>query len=190
MQSNKLQPIEALPPGAGRESTLTVVWPSLCATPAGQWLGRCYQSRVGVRIGGVPLTVGWLAVALSAPLAAALYGLSKAPRLPLVVFGWTNPTCRRYRLTSRRILVEHLTESGAFASLLLEDFDTIRIDVAPGQQWFKAGDLVFLRGDAERLQLAGVPRPEVFRHTCLEAQQAVLGVRKLLAEGPLAQAPG
>ena len=62
----------------------------------------------------------------------------------------------------------------------LDRFDTIETVILPGQQWYHAGDLVFRRGGVETFRLAGVSRPESFRHTCLKARMSYVGVQKAL----------
>ena len=55
--------------------------------------------------------------------------------------------------------------------------------VEPGQAWFKAGDLVFRQGQTETFRIAGVPRPETFRQTCLKAHLSFVGVAQARAAG-------
>ncbi len=172
-----VQAISGVSPAAIRETTVMVVWPSICAGPWGRWLGRLYSLRAGVTIAGVPLTVGWAIAIASIPLALLLYFDKKVPRIPLVLLGWSNPSCRRYRLTNRRVLVEHPFEGTLLQSIALEGFDAINVHVLPGQEWYDAGDLVFLQNGVERLRLSGVNRPEPFRQSCLKAQQALVSVR-------------
>ena len=56
--------------------------------------------------------------------------------------------------------------------------DRIDIVVQPGQEWFKAGDLVFYMGNVETFRLDGVSRPEAFRQTCLKSHLSYTGVRE------------
>ncbi len=171
MSASPLKPKNSSLP---REQTVTVVWPSISAGPWGRWLGGVYGNRWGVRLGGIPLTLGWLLVIVTAPLAALFYLIGKAPRLPFVLVGPVNPAGVRYRLTTQRLLVEHPLEKDAapVAQLPLNEFDAIDIDVQPGQGWFCAGDVVFSRQGVERLRLAGVPRPDPFVRTVMKTQQA------------------
>lgn len=167
-------PLKPHPSSLPRERTVTVVWPSISAGPWGQWLGRVYGNRLGVRIGGAPLTLGWLMVIVTAPLAGLLYMARKAPRWPLLLVGPVNTAGVRYRLTTQRLLVENPFEKDAapVAELSLDQFDDVQAEVQPGQEWYHAGDVVFsLRGE-ERLRLAGVPRPEPFMQTVMKTQQA------------------
>ena len=105
------------------------------------------------------------------------------PRLPLVFFGVVNGSCRRYRLTNRRVIIEHPFGGGEMQSVSLDRFDTIDIEVLPGQQWYKAGDLIFRKGPTETLRLSGVPRPETFRQTCLKAQRSHAGLEDARSRG-------
>jgi hypothetical protein len=62
-------------------------------------------------------------------------------------------------------------------SVRLDAFDSIEVDVRPGQGWHHAGDLVFRNGATETFRLEGVLRPETFRQACLKARSAYSGVR-------------
>ncbi|MEN0110834.1 MAG: hypothetical protein AAF805_08925 [Planctomycetota bacterium] len=156
------------------ERTVVTAWPSICEGAWGRSLGQVYSWRAGVRVGGVPLTLGWLLVLLTAPLAALLYLGRKAPRKPFVLFGPINRDCLRYRITTRRVVIEHPMERRAapVAELPLADFDEAAIEPRPGQTWFDAADVVLLAGGEERLRLAGIARPEPFVQTLLKTQSA------------------
>jgi hypothetical protein len=56
------------------------------------------------------------------------------------------------------------------------------LDYLPGQPWLHAGDVVFRRGGQEVFRLAGVSRPEIFRHVCQTAQSALVEVRNVLRQ--------
>lgn len=176
---------ESSPKQAPHERTVAVVWPSIAAGAWGRWLGQLYSNRVGVRIGGVPLTLGWLAVILSAPLAALLYLGRKAPRKPFVLFGPINRDGVRYRLTTERVLIERPFEKDVppVSELALNAFDSVDLEGHPGQEWFHAADVVFFHDGEERLRLKGVSRPEPFVHTVLQAQQAA-AIRPTNAAAP------
>ena len=151
-----------------------VVWPSISAGPWGRRLGRLYSNQFGFSIGGIPLTLGRLLALVTAPVAALLYLLRKAPRKPFVFFGPKNVDGVRYRLTTRRLLIEHPFEKDAapIAELALDQFDVAQPEVQPGQAWFHAADVVFTLKGVERLRLAGVPRPDPFVRTVMKTQQA------------------
>lgn len=168
-----------------RETTIMSVWPSIAALGAGRALGRLYELGPRVSLGGVPLRPGWLLALATLPLVVPLYFLKIIPRLPLVLFGFSNPWCRRYRLTTRRVLVEHpfdaLSEKrrvrSVRSSIDLDAFDRIESQTQPGYAWYRASDLVFEQNGAEVLRLEAVPHAEPFRQTCLKARQSHVGVQ-------------
>ncbi len=175
-----VQAIAGVTPASEREATIMTVWPSLGATAYGRWWGRRFANNFGITVFGVPLTLGRLLALVSIPFILPLYFHMLVPRLPLVVVGWPNPSCRRYRLTNRRVVVEQPFGGGEQQSVSLDRFDAIAIEVQPGQEWYPAGDLVFRNGPIETFRLAGVPHPEAFMHTCLKARQIHAGVKQAL----------
>lgn len=153
-------------PEAG-EVTIMTVWPSVARFALGRLLGRIYAIRLG--IGGV-LTVGHLAALATIPIALVLYF---ARIMPLIGV--------RYRLTNHRVLVERGLSLTVERWVALDDFDSIEVEVLPGQEWYRAGQLIFRKGQVETFRLSGVSRPDVFRHTCLAAHQAYVSVQRLVA---------
>lgn len=142
------------------------VWPSIAANPLGRALGRMYAIRAGV---GNILTVGKVMMALTIPIALALYFARLAPF-----------ACRRYRLTNRRVVVLNGPLGVPERFVELDEFDSIELVVLPGQEWYKAGELIFRRGSIEALRLGGVSRPETFRQTCMKAQRSRAGINQAL----------
>ena len=146
------------------------VWPSISAFPSGQFLGRMYDIKFpnlnrAVRVGNL------IALA-SIPHALFLYFYKLAPGLGL-----------RYMLTNRRVVVLRGIKNAEKNSVALDNFDDIKIEVQPGQEWFKAGDLIFQNGDREVFRLAGVSRPEAFRSQCLKTHLAYVGIKAALSGG-------
>ncbi len=156
----------------GKEITVMNVWPSISAGPWGRWLGRWFDNRTGVTIGGVPITLGWILVLKTIPLTAFLYFNKIVPRIPFVIFGWKNTTCRRYRLTNHRLVIDYPFSHDEYASLPLEGFDTVELEQRPGHAWFRAADIVFRRGLSEVFRLPGVPHAEGFRQTILKTKRS------------------
>ena len=78
----------------------------------------------------------------------------------------------RYNRPNRRIIVERGLKGVLDKAVDLDRFDTVTIDVLPGQGWYHAGDLVFKLGNVETFRLEGVSRPAAFRETCLKSHQA------------------
>jgi hypothetical protein len=90
--------------------------------------------------------------------------------------------CRRYAVTNRRIVIRRGLLPVDERWIDLDEFDSIAIEVLPGQAWLHAGDVIFKWSGSEVLRLPGVSRPEVFRQACLRAQQALLSVRDVLRQ--------
>jgi hypothetical protein len=176
------QAISGVAPAQLKEVTVMTVWPSLSANGLGRFFGRLFAMDLGFRVFGVPLTIGRLIALASIPVMVALYFLMRLPRFPGIIIGIKNPFCWQYRLTNRRVVMEN-PFGDEIKSVALDRFDAIDIVVAPGQAWFKAGDLVFRQGTTETFRIAGVPRPETFRQTCLKARHSFVGVQKARAAG-------
>ena len=170
------QAIPGVAPATVHEQTVMVVWPSLAARGDGRMFGRVFANRVLERVLPLNLSLGKFLAVACIPLIIPLYFFTLLPRIPFVVFGWKNPWCVRYRLTNRRVVVEQPFGGGEQKSVSLDHFDSIALEVLPGQEWYHSGDLVFRHGPVETFRLAGVPRPETFRQTCLKAHQSFMGV--------------
>jgi hypothetical protein len=175
--------IAGVAPIQDRETTIMTVWPSVAATAFGRWWGRRFENQLGITLLGIPITVGRLMALVSIPFLLPLYFHMLIPRLPGVVFGFHNPSCRRYRLTNRRVIVEQAFGGGEQQSVSLDRFDSIAVDVLPGQAWYPAADLVFRQGQVETFRLSGVPHPEGFRHTCQKARDGFVGVAQARQAG-------
>jgi hypothetical protein len=158
-----------------------IVWPSLAASGYGRLWGRIYQNQLGFSIWGIPVTLGRIMALVSIPFILPYYFHTLVPRIPFVFFGKPNEACRRYRITDRRIVDEGGLGGVEFRSVALDRFDTIEIEVEPGQEWYHAGDLVFRQGNTETFRIQGISRPEAFRQACLKAQMAYTGVAKVLS---------
>jgi hypothetical protein len=164
------QAIAGVTPASQREVTLMTVWPSVAAMslgpfPVGRWLGHLYAIDTGFYI----FTLGHLFCLLSIPLALVLYFKRIGPFV-----------ATRYRLTNRRIVVERGLSAKEDRSIGLDQFDQIDLAVQPGQEWYDAGDLVFMQNKMERFRLPGVSRPQAFRQTCLKALRSHVGVKQAL----------
>src|SRR4051794_26845962 len=157
-------PIAGVVPSELCETTVMIIWPSVAMYPLGKALGTLFAIRwpdvYFFRLGNV-------VALLSIPIALVLYFMRIAP-----VIG------TRYRLTNRRIIVERGLTSVPDKAVDLDRFDSINIDVQPGQAWYDAGDLVFKLGNVETFRLEGVSRPEAFRETCLKSHLAHTSVKK------------
>jgi hypothetical protein len=175
--------IAGVAPANEKEVTIMTVWPSLGATPIGRWWGRRFANDFGFTVFGLPITIGRVLALVSIPFILPIYFHMLIPRLPFVVFGVPNPSCRRYRLTNKRVVVEQAFGGGEQQGVSLDRFDTVTVDVQPGQEWYPAGDLIFRNGQIETFRLLGVPHPEAFRQTCLKARMGFVGVLKARVQG-------
>lgn len=167
-----------------------VVWPSMAGLRLGplyigQLLGWVYKWSAGFRepFFNVPIQIGWVIAILTAPIGVPLYFLMKIPKFPFVFFGITNPWCWHYRLTNRRLVVEHPFGGGEIKSIALDRFDRIEKEIQWGQAWYPAGDLVFYNGQVETFRIEAVPRPETFRQTLIKARMSFVGVQKAREAG-------
>jgi hypothetical protein len=163
-----MNPAAALVPPAAGETTSMIIWPTIGALRPGRLVGQL----AGVKIGwGRFFTLGKLLAVATIPLSLGVFAWQL---LPFVY--------RRYRITSRRIVIDRGLGLVEETSLGLDQFDRLDIDVRPGQEWLRAGDLVFLRDGVEVFRLPGVSRPEPLRQVCLKARAALLGVRGVLQQ--------
>jgi hypothetical protein len=177
-------PIAGVSPPEVSEAVIMTVWPSIGATGIGRTLGRLYLIKWGWGV----LTLGHLIALLSIPLAAFLvvgrflHGFLTDIRFLnqgafFQTFIPSSLIIRRYTLTNRRVVVQRGLRATDESWVELDRFDTIEVEVLPGQEWYPCGNLVFRRGPIETFRLDGVSRPETFRQTCLKARMGYLGVR-------------
>jgi hypothetical protein len=155
------QPIAGVTPPDRQEVTVMTVFPTLGAYAPGRLMGRL----CGIRAGFGFFTLGKLLALLLIPFAMGLFVVSLLP-----------PVIRRYRLTNRRVVVQKGIRPVDERWVDFDRFDSIEVEVLPGQEWYPAGDLIFRNGTIETFRLAGVSRPQTFRHTCLAARAGYLGV--------------
>lgn len=143
------------------------VYPSIAAYGLGRALGTMYDC-IPLRIMGVKLS-NLLFVLPTAPLAAALYFLQKI-------------TGQKYVLTNRSFQIWYALGSRKVTQVALTDITDVVVRELPGQQFYKAGDLVLIggKGNDEIMTLAGVPYPHIFRQTILEARDSRQQVTKSL----------
>jgi hypothetical protein len=157
------QPIAGVAPAELKEVTIMTVWPSVAMFG----LGRMMGSGFAIRWPDVYIfRLGNLIALAAIPIALVLYFVRILPFIGT-----------RYTVTNRRIIVLRGITGVEEKSVDLDRFDSIEIDVQPGQAWYHAGNLVFKKGNVETFRLDGVSRPESFRQVCLKAHMAHEGVR-------------
>lgn len=159
------QSIAGVVPRDADEVTVMTVWPSIAAYPSGRFLGRLY----GIQSGSYVFRIGNFIVLASIPHALALYIFRILPFVGM-----------RYKLTNRRVVVQRGLMAVDDKSVELDRFDSVVIEIRPGQKWFKAGDLVFHLGHVETFRLEGVSRPEAFRMVCMNSRNAYVEVGEAL----------
>jgi hypothetical protein len=160
-----MQAIAGISPSTETETTIMIVWPSVARYWLGRWFGGWYENKAGFFV----VTVGNILALILIPVSIVLYFLKVLP--------WI---ATRYRLTNRRLIVERGIMPVADRFVDLDRFDAIDIVVRPGQRWYKAGDLVFRKGNVETFRIDGVSRPEAFKNVVWKAHQSYVAVRREL----------
>lgn len=162
------QAITGVSPPAAKETTVMITWPSLGGSALGQTLGGLYSIRAGF---GNILTIGNLIALASIPLALPLFFLNILP--------WS---CRRYRITNRRVVVEKGLNAKVDKEVSLDNFDSVDVEILAGQAWYPCGNLIFSKNKIETFRLDGVRDPESFRQACLKTQRGYIGVKKAVGK--------
>ena len=159
------QPIAGVAPSELKEVTVMTVWPGVAQFAIGRWLGTLYEIKFpDVYI----FRLGNLFALMFIPVSLVLFFMRIAPGIGT-----------RYTLTNRRIIVYRGLLRKEEKSVDLDRFDSVTIEVRPGQAWYDAGDLVFRLGNIETFRLEGVSRPDAFRATCVKSQISHAGVKKI-----------
>jgi hypothetical protein len=152
---------------AGTENLLRTVYPSICSAGMGRLIGTLMNS-IPVGIGPVKLSYLIFGPLLAGP-ALAGYFIVKIMGEKFVL---TNRSISRWAFLGNRLLQK----------VELERVGAVSIDQLPGQEFYKAADIVLTSTDGnELLRLPGVPRAEIFRETILKAKQARVDVEASLA---------
>lgn len=143
------------------------VYPSISAFGLGRGLGSLYDC-IPLRIMGVRLS-------------NLLFVLPTAP-LPALMYFWQKVFGQRYVLTNRSFQIWHSLGNRKITQVALTDVTGVIVRELPGQQFYKAGELVLVggKGNDEIMTLSGVPYPHIFRQTILEARDSRQQVAKSL----------
>ena len=157
------QSIAGVTPAETREVTVMTVFPTLAATAPGRLMGQLCRVQAGFGF----FNLGKLFALLLIPFAIGLFAFSLMPGV-----------IRRYRLTNRRVVVQKGLRAVDERWVDFDRFDTIDVEILPGQAWYPAGELIFRRSAIETFRLSGVSRPETFRRTCLATRRGYLGARE------------
>lgn len=166
MSPTKTQAISGV--SSGTENTIIVVYPSISAS----WFGRMLGSLCEC----IPLGIGTI------KLSHVLFGPIVAP-IALLLYLWTKAFGTRYVVTNRSVQVWNTLGTRQLTQVNLADIADVEIEVVPGQQFFKAGDLILRAADDRTLaRLRGVQRPGVLAQTILKARDARSQVEAALAQ--------
>ena len=143
------------------------VYPSIAAYGIGRALGSLYDC-IPLRIMGVKLS-NLLLVLPTAPIPATLYFIQKLTGL-------------KYTLTNRSMQIWNSLGNQKVKQVALTDITDVIVKELPGQQFYKAGELILIGGKSneEILKLSGIPYPHIFRQTILEARDSRQMVAKSL----------
>jgi len=156
------------------EKKIVTVWPGIGSMALGRWVGRLAGNRTGYGF----FTLGKLLALATIPVSLAVYLWRLMPG-----------ACRRYTLTSQRLMIQRGLTVKDGPSIGLDEFDSIEVAVLPGQDFLHAGDLIFQRDGKEVFRLRGVSRPEAFRQVCLKARNASVRGRQVCQQQTAIVAP-
>ncbi len=160
-----------VPPEAG-EAVIREAYPAVTAYPAVATLGRkLILSYLGAPLGwGVMLPFYFLKVA---PVLGVRYSLTN--RRLMFLKGWAQAAIPHMRSSSAKPAQE----------VRLQDIDEVRVVSDDNSQFFRAATLEIVSQGRTVMTLPGVPEPESFRHTILNALKAWVPGK---AQGPFVPA--
>jgi hypothetical protein len=143
---------------ADREAVIMTVYPSIAATSLGQMLGGLYESLPGL-IYGIKLSH------LLFPLPTAPLGMAEYIRMKLMG--------DVYVVTNRSVQKRKSLGNNLVSQVPLSNVADVVIRRKTSQEFYKAGDLSLRDKQGQEIfELTGVPYPDVFRQTILEASRA------------------
>ena len=76
---------------------------------------------------------------------------------------------KRYTLTNRRLMIQRGLKPRPRQQVALADIDDVRLVDNSYNSFYRAGDLEVIGGGQVKLKLTGVPAPESFRRSILNA---------------------
>ena len=138
----------APPPLPVSEKIIREVWPSVTTIPAAAALGKTLIRSI------ILAPLGWM-------LLLPIYFLKI---LPFVA--------KRYTLTNRRLMIQRGLKPKPSHEVALSEIDDAQIVESTIDTFYRSATLNILTGGKVTLQLPGVPDPESFRLTVLDARTA------------------
>jgi hypothetical protein len=162
MTDGRNQVITGVVPPETNEAMIRELFPSVAASPALAGLGKKI-SEVAAKLAR---TVVLLPVAL---VVAPVGWIIMAP----AYFGKVAPfLARRYTLTNRRLMIRRGLKPRPKKEVALADIDDVRIQKDSNSEFFMAGTLEIISKGQVVLTLPGVPGPEAFRRSIIDACKA------------------
>ena len=141
-----------------KEVVIMTLYPSIAATGPGCIIGSLLDC--------IPLKI------MGIKLSQLLFG---PVVIPFALLGYFSMklTGAKYELTNRAIQKRAALGDRLFSQVLLAAIEDVVIVQQSGQAFYPAGDLHIVdKSGKTLLTLEGVPRPDVFRQTILEARDA------------------
>jgi len=142
------QAVAGLTPPELGEARIREIWPTVARVPGVAGLGKFLTRTI------VLAPLGWLVMSLAY--------FSKV--LPFVAI--------RYTLTNRRLMVRRGWKGTPSQSILLAEIESVELDRASVDNFFRSADLIIHRTGSAPLTLKAVPDAEAFRHSILDARNA------------------
>jgi hypothetical protein len=161
MPDVRQEAVTGLCPPQVAEAKIRDVWPSVASHGAVASLGR----RLTCTYLGAPLA--WL-------LMAPFYFMKILPFL-----------ATRYTLTNRRVMIQRGLKPRPTYQVALADIDEVRVHRDDNSAFYRSGMLEILSKGQVALTLPGVPEPESFRQSIVNAYKAWVPGK---AEGPFVPA--
>ncbi len=162
MMDASKQVVTGVVPPQMEEATIRAVWPSVARVPAVAGLGRALTQLAAKLANTVLLLPVAVLIVLPAWLLMAPLYFLKA--LPFVA--------RRYAVSNRRVMIWRGLNPTVTQSVELSAIDDVKIVRDANSDFFLAGTLQIISDGQVVLTLPGVPEPESFRHTILNACRA------------------
>ena len=148
MIDSRKQVVTGLVPPQLGEARIREVWPSVTTHP-------------GVARLGQKLTRTILFAPLARLLMAPVYFLKIVPGM-----------ARRYTLTNQRLMIRRGIKATPTLAVPLADIDDVRLRTDGTSAFFRSGDLDIVSQGKVVLTLPGVPEPESFRQSIMQAVKA------------------
>lgn len=148
MQNMRQQAVTGIVAPQVGEALIREVYPSVAAHPALARLGRTLTRTI------IGAPVAWLLMSL-------LYFGKALPFLG-----------RRYTLTNRRLMIRKGISRRPAWEVPLAEIDDVRVQMDANSDFFRAGNLEIISQGKVIFTLQGVPEPESFRHSIINAYKA------------------